>query len=170
MSPENKVRGSMTDPNPSTFLEDPLSTISRAEHRNLLISCVVALLVSFAGLVPSKVSALGIELTAPEQRAFIITLAGIILYFSIAFLAYGLTDFFIWRQKYQNYLSSASSYMESWTEEDQHHYEMSNLPRIAWLYRWAPRIAVLRIFFEYGLPLIIGTLSIAFLVRKVLYP
>lgn len=159
----------MADPNPSSFLEDPLSTITREERRNLLISCVITALVSHAGLLPTEISALGIKITSPEQSVFILVLAAVVFYFSFAFLIYGITDLFIWRRKYQDYLSEVQSYMESWTEEDQQAYDMDHLPKIAWLYRWAPRIAYIRIFFEYGLPVLFGLYAIYALLSKAIY-
>lgn len=75
----------MSESDPSSFLGDPLSTLSRLERRNLLIATTVGLLVGHVGLVPTHISALGLEFDAPAQNAFLLVLALLILYMAFAF-------------------------------------------------------------------------------------
>jgi hypothetical protein len=148
----------MSSPDPINFLTDPLSGISRAERRNLLISSVVGFLVSKAGIVPQKISALGIDLSLPAQKMFIYLVGAIIIYFMLAFVVYGMSDFFIWRKKYQDYLDSVETYMDSWSEEDQK--ASAGTPKIDWLYQKAGSVAYIRAFFEYLLPITVGLTSV----------
>lgn len=148
----------MIEPKISTFLVDPLGETSRKERRNLLAASVVGLLISKVGLIPTKISALGIELSGSSQIAFTILAAGIILYFVLAFLLYGLSDFLIWRERYQQYLEDVRSYNEGWSEEDQQQYDtkVTDLGSVAWIYRLAKPTALFRCIFEFALPLTFG--------------
>ncbi|TYC53243.1 hypothetical protein FMN52_19190 [Marinobacter sp. BW6] len=160
----------MQSPDPEDFLSDPLSSIARLERRNLLIASSVGFLVATAGLVPTNISALGISLSVSAQGMFVIGVALVIAYFICAFAIYGTSDFYIWRKKYQKYLEDVQSYMENWDEEDQHHYDNSPLPKVAWLYQSAGHLAYARAFFEYGLPLVVGIGVIATLLARVWCP
>lgn len=91
----------MSEPIFTDYLGDPLGEITRKERRNLLIAGTVGVLVAKAGLVPSKISALGIDLSAPAQDAFVMLVGLVIVYFLCAFIIYGVSDFFAWRKKYQ---------------------------------------------------------------------
>lgn len=57
----------------------------------------IGLLVAWAGLVPTKISALGIEFNQTEQRNLKISLAVVIAYFAVAFALYAWADFLAWR-------------------------------------------------------------------------
>ena len=46
--------------------------------------------------MPSKISALGIELQGADQQALLATVAFVILYFLLAFMIYAASDFLAW--------------------------------------------------------------------------
>ena len=108
-----------SDPSPSDYLTDPLSPLIRAERRNLLLASFIGFLISTAGLVPTKLSAFGIELSTPQQSAFTFAAALVIGYFLLVFLAYAIPDFLVWRKKYQDYLERVEVSGRGWTQEDQ---------------------------------------------------
>src|SRR5690348_8160379 len=142
----------MTDADPREFLSDPLSDVSRRERRNLLIASVVGVLVSYVGLVPTRISALGIEFPAPAQNSFLVLIALVICYFIAAFLIYSLADFFIWRKRHHDYLVARGLESRGWTLEDQYEYDElhDGLPSITWYYKWSSAVANTRIFFEFA--------------------
>ena len=151
----------MNSPSPTDYLIDPLGSITRLERRNLLLSATIGLLFSKAGLVPTEFTTLGIKLSAPQQSAFLVIVALSIAYFFVAFLAYGLPDFFIWRKKYQDYRVLALHEEQNWSREDQEHNDETRevVPHIAWLYRLSPGLAYTRLFFEYLVPLLFSAYS-----------
>lgn len=51
----------------------------------------------WAGIVPEKMSGLGIEFAAADQRAILIIVVAVVVYFWCAFLIYALSDFVAWR-------------------------------------------------------------------------
>lgn len=147
---------------PIDYLTDPLSPLSRSERRNLLLASFVGFLISKAGLIPTKISAFGIDLSAPQQNAFTLAATLIIVYFLVAYIFYALPDFLIWRKKYQDYLESVEIIGRNWTQEDQFaHDEIQDaLPSIRWLYRSSPIVAYIRLLFDYALPVLFAGYSI----------
>ena len=145
---------------------DPLSQLTRLERRNLLLASFIGVLIAKAGLVPTKFSAFGIDLTAPQQSAFTLAAALIVGYFLLAFLAYATPDLLSWREKYQDYLRRSEIAGRNWTIEDQiEHDEISGaLPNIMWLYRSSRPVAYLRVAFDFVLPVLFAAYAIYALV------
>jgi hypothetical protein len=78
-------------------LKDPLSEVTRNERKTLLGLSAIGIVVAKTGLVPTKISALGIEFDARDQTALLRILAGIIAYFVAAFLVYAIPELLAWR-------------------------------------------------------------------------
>jgi uncharacterized membrane protein YqjE len=78
-------------------VEDPLSEETRKERRALLGASGLGILVVRTGLVPTKISALGIEFSTRDQRSFVVAVAVVVAYFFVAFLIYAISDFIVWR-------------------------------------------------------------------------
>ena len=62
-------------------LRDPLSKETRLERRNLLGASAIGIVIVKTGLVPSKISALGIEFSQTDQRSLLLAIAAVISYF-----------------------------------------------------------------------------------------
>src|SRR5262249_3998081 len=82
------------------FLSDFVSDNTRRERTALLITCAVALVIRTTGLVPSKISALGIEFSAADQRSLLRIVVGVLAYLALAFTIHALSDFIQWRTIY----------------------------------------------------------------------
>lgn len=162
----------MPESDPSSFLGDPLSAISRLERRNLLIASTVGLLVGHVGLVPTRISALGLEFDAPAQNAFLVVLALVIAYMASAFFIYATADFFIWRKRYYDYKVATEREASDWTQEDQEAYDEmhQSVPPIHWYWQKAHLVAWSRIAFEFALPLAVGIYTAALLVFRAWRP
>jgi len=117
-------------------------------------------------LVPTRISALGIDLSLPEQKGFALVTALIVLYFIGAFLSYGLSDFFIWRKRYQDYLERVATLEENWDLQDQEAYDEMRMRvgDIGWLYRWSKPLAFVRVLYDFALPFLVGICAIAWLI------
>lgn len=155
-------------PTPADFLGDPLSDVSRRERRNLLASSTIAVLTAHAGLIPTRISALGVELTSPGQSAFLVLFAAVVIYFLTAFVVYGFSDFLLWRHKYHDYLEKAEITTRNWTQDDQMNYDelRQHVPSIAWLYRISKPAAHVRIVFEFPFPILVGLYAIYALLSR----
>ena len=62
------------------FLSDVVSDQTRRERTALLMLCALAIVIATTGLVPSKISALGIEFSATDQRRLLLIVAGALAY------------------------------------------------------------------------------------------
>ena len=89
----------MEEPNQSPseiYFSDPLRAITRKERGVLLGASTLGIAVVKTGLVPSKISTLGIEFEQADKRALLILVGTIVLYFSIAFTLYSVHDYLAW--------------------------------------------------------------------------
>jgi len=127
-------------------LVDPLRSQARLARRNLLILSVIGLAVSKVGLVPTKVAALGIEFNTSNQQSFTYLVAGLTVYFMLAFSVHGLTDYVRWKQhNKQNRL-----YFQSYAVRSGIGF---------WFYQFANVVAIIRTAFEFLVPVVIGGLA-----------
>ena len=81
----------------TTLLDDPLRDVTRKERRYLLVSATLGVFVSRAGILPTKITSLGVDFSTGDTVMLLKTLFGIITYFIVAFTIYGLSDILTWR-------------------------------------------------------------------------
>lgn len=79
----------MTDPR----LIDLLSANTKSARRNLLISCVVGVSVAKVGLIPTKISALGIDFSNINKANFSYLVMFACAYYLATFTCYAAIDF-----------------------------------------------------------------------------
>src|ERR1051326_7135601 len=77
---------------------DALSELTRKERQYLLVASGFGFVVAKTGFVPTKIEALGIEITEANRDVLLKCLAGIVAYFLISFLIYASDDFVAYRQ------------------------------------------------------------------------
>jgi hypothetical protein len=87
------------------LLEDALTEETRKERRNLLIAATVGIAIVKAGLIPKKVSALGIDADV-DEKGLLWVLMGVTIYFLIAFLVYAYSDYQKYRYTWTHGISS----------------------------------------------------------------
>jgi hypothetical protein len=76
----------MAEPTPlETAIRDPLSEVTRKERRLLLGVSVLGLAMVKIGLVPQKISALGVEFSSVNQKTLLYLIALIVVYFFVCF-------------------------------------------------------------------------------------
>lgn len=78
------------------LIGDPLSESTMKSRRWLLLSSLIALFITHAHIVPTKISALGITFSTNNQEAFLRVSATVPIYFLITFVIDGLSDFAKW--------------------------------------------------------------------------
>jgi hypothetical protein len=74
--------------------------VTRSERKILLGVSALGILIVRTGLVPSKISAPGIEFAQTDQRALLRAVGAFVLYFLGAFLIYAVSDLMAWRYKF----------------------------------------------------------------------
>lgn len=88
----------MTEQRPTEIsLQDPLSQVTRGERKALLSVSIIAIMIVKAGIVPTKISALGVEFSPTNQKAFLFIIALTIAYFLVAFIIHASADFVAWQ-------------------------------------------------------------------------
>jgi hypothetical protein len=99
-------------------LREPITDTTRKVRRELLISSAVGIVVVYAGLVPTKIDALGITLSPSNQASFRYVIAAVVLYFMVTFIIYVSSEIIAWGTLYKeleldNFLESASKNLEA---------------------------------------------------------
>lgn len=163
----------MSDKKKSAILEDPLSEISRRERKFLLATSFVGIAVVKVGIVPQKISALGVEFEGTNQSAFLYLTSTLIVYFLVAFVIYAASDFILWRS---NVLRFRAENIRKFYEfiENPKSFPGGNSPfqseiddassRVYFWTKMAPHAAVIRAIFEFLLPVMFSAYAIYTLV------
>lgn len=151
------------------LLKDPLSDVTRRERRLLLGACAIAITMVKTGLVPSKISALGIDFSPGDQKSLLWIAALVVFYFVGAFLTYGISDFISWRVAFHDALRDIAKqrYEESRRGEDpdiRGHAILEEMEKLGVRnYRWghmSKPVSLLRASFDFGLPIVLGIYTI----------
>jgi hypothetical protein len=153
-----KATAPASEPTFADFLVDPLAPESRKTRRDLLIASTVGVLAAWGGLVPTKISALGIDLSLGAQKGLTWALAVVVLYLTVAFISYGLTDYFNWRLRLQNYRERVDQETQSWGPEDQDRYDdvRQRVGDVSHLYARAGHVAWTRVVIDIVVPPVLG--------------
>ncbi len=88
----------------AAVLRDPLSEVTRKERIYLLGTSMVGIAILKTGLVPTQITALGIEFQEADQDTFLLLLGLVVLYFLVAFIVYAASDFLAWWEGYRTVL------------------------------------------------------------------
>ncbi|HHF3262362.1 hypothetical protein NB501_07960 [Vibrio alginolyticus] len=78
-------------------LREPLNETTRKARRNLLAASVLGIVTAKVGLVPTKVSAFGVEFSSSNIEALMTLLALSITYFLITFIVYIISELQGWQ-------------------------------------------------------------------------
>jgi hypothetical protein len=86
-----------------------LSDETAKYRRGLIVSSTIAIAIAVLGLVPTRISALGIELSTSDQQVILGSLGLVVAYFAAGFALHGLADASAWvvesRQRYRDQLA-----------------------------------------------------------------
>src|SRR2546428_12023446 len=97
MNDPNEVRETNYEKLAEVSVRDPLSSTTRKERKSLLGIGMIAIAIVKIGLVPTKISALGIEFSATDQKHVFHILAAVVIYYLMAFIFYAFSDVIAWR-------------------------------------------------------------------------
>ena len=159
-------------------LRDALSDVTRKERRFLLGTSLLGIALIKTGLVPSKISALGIELQGADQRALLAIVAFVILYFLAAFIIYATSDYLAWRLSIsrQAIKRAVSSYEEDLQgfypqpgtiEEELEKFKAELHKKIHIYFKLVTPTSIVRALFDFVLPIAVGGYALILLVRAV---
>ena len=169
---------------PSLRYDDPLRESTRKERRSLLIVSFIGLLVSRVGLLPSKIEAFGAEFPSVDQRWLLFTCAALIVYFLLGFTIYAITDWFaheaesyrVWRKQDR----PAWRMLREIIQEEREHrgpldkltepVRRKRLERYVRITLMSIRFRPVRFVFDFILPLVVGSVSLVFVMVQAFAP
>lgn len=145
------------------LLKDPLSEVTRKERRMLLGMSMLGIALVKTGLVPTKISALGVEFDKTSQQSLFVILCLITFYFAVVFLVYAAADFLTWRQslidfriqRKRNDMAISSDHVE---EEVELRYQKHVDSEV--LYMFAVPVSILRALLEFLLPIVVSIYAV----------
>jgi hypothetical protein len=172
----------MAEPTPREIsLRDPLSDVTRKERRLLLGMSVIGIALVKTGLLPEKISALGIDFSETNQKSLLTVFSFVTIYFLVAFMIYAAADFIAWRISLYMAIAEAGERREKQLDEerskwdpnddiikrkehrDKHLEEIINREKLVF-FSTTP-VSILRAIFEFLLPVIVGLYSTYLLLK-----
>lgn len=96
--------------------ETPLGEQSRAHHRNLLLAGSLAIVIAQLNLVPTRISALGVDLHSGDRHGIRIALLIAMIYFVVAFTTSALADAVAWRERHSEASAAQHDNLETLAE------------------------------------------------------
>jgi hypothetical protein len=146
-------------------LRDLLTEVTRKERRMLLGVSVLAIFVARTGLVPSKISALGVDFELAQQQAFLWMFPPVVGYFLFAFVLYGAADFIAWRIAYnEGSKENFKKLLEGVLPKTAKDAATSEYVPEGWVSVWpnhmARPVSILRAMFEFLLPVCVGLYAV----------
>ena len=153
------------------LLDDPLSNETRKERRLLLGVSLLGIAMVKAGIVPKKISALGIDLELANQRALLYLVSFVTVYFILAFSIYAASDYIAWRKRVTKYYAeNVRSFFKRVKEPDG--FIRDNEPLVEQAEKrerfWkgiSPFASNIRVFFEFILPLLVSSYAVYLLIN-----
>lgn len=147
-------------------LRDPLSDITRKERKFLLGICAIAITIVKTGLIPTKISALGVDFSPLDQKSILVILTIIVAYFLAAFLIYAVSDFVAWIVAFNGAVQEWVKSLEEKNDASTHELSDAILQEIKWTCMWgkiSQPISILRAFLDFVVPLLFGIITILLL-------
>src|SRR5260370_31817092 len=92
----------MNDKRPiEIFQQEFLGNETRRERQTLLIVSAIGLAIAKTGLLPSRISSLGVEFSGNDQRAMLTIIIALILYLLAGFCIHSFADYISWQTTYK---------------------------------------------------------------------
>lgn len=79
-------------------IQNALAPETQFSRKALLTAAFIGVAVAKVGIVPTKISALGLEFEKIQQKGFVLLIAILSAYFLIQFFVYAMSDFLVWKR------------------------------------------------------------------------
>lgn len=161
-----------------TRLRDALSNVTRRGRQFLLGISLLGIALKEAGLVPSKISGLGIEFQSANQQALLSIVAIVIVYFLVAFIIYAASDYLAWRLAISKQLIEkiVSDYEKDLlglfpqpgtTDENLEQFKLELHKKFRFYFKLITPISIFRALFDFGLPIAVGCYALLLIIRDI---
>jgi hypothetical protein len=78
------------------LLLNPLSSATRSARKTLLLVAGIGLVMNKTGLVPTKITTLGVEFSKSDRNVLLRIVGAVVVYLLVTFVVYAWTDYVIW--------------------------------------------------------------------------
>lgn len=157
-SPRNEARTASA----ARAVADALTEVTRKERRNLLAVSALLIALTFGGLIPTEITALGITFAGRQRTALLLLLTGTNIYFLIAFSLYARADILAWDSDLRAFLRERAkiSYARAVAKAERTGEQVDEAEE-AFLHEWPyERAFTARATFDVWFPLIFAALAI----------
>jgi hypothetical protein len=162
-----------------TRLRDALSNVTRRERQFLLGISLLGIALIKAGLVPSKISGLGIEFQSANQEALLLIVAIVIIYFLVAFTIYAASDFLAWRIVIsKQFIESAVSSYENnilgyfpqpgSPDENIQEFKRDLQKKFRFYFKLIRPTSIFRALFDFGVPIAVGCYALLLIIKAII--
>lgn len=146
-------------------VKDPLSDVTRKERRFLLALSMLGIILIKAGMIPTKLTTLGLEFCEADQNTLLVIMGFVNLYVLAAFIIYASSDFLAWRlafnklsrevMKQKHDEKRKATYIDDTMDGIDAHFEK----KTSLMIMMTRPISVIRALFEFVLPVVVGIYS-----------
>lgn len=160
-------------------LQDALSSVTRKERQFLLGISLLGIALVKTGLIPSRISGLGIEFQSANPQALLSIVACVIFYFLVAFMIYAASDYVAWKlsissQVHEKELAEYNDELHGYycpqsgsPEEAMEEFRAQLRRKIRRYIKLIKPVSIFRAFFDLGLPILVGCYALFILIRAV---
>ncbi|WP_194091539.1 hypothetical protein [Vibrio hibernica] len=145
-------------------LREPLNETTRKARRNLLAVSVLGIVTAKVGLVPTKISAFGVEFSSSNLEALMTLLALAIAYFLVTFIVYIVSELQAWQllitSKQLEELKTEAARERGYRDEYHTNLEVDFSKRVQMVYSKTKPIFYTRLLVEILIPSILASYSI----------
>jgi hypothetical protein len=160
-------------------LRDALSNVTRRERQFLLGISLLGITLIKAGLVPSKISGLGIEFQSADQEALLSIVAVVIVYFLVAFIIYATSDYLAWKIAISKQFieSAVSSYEKDilglfpqpgTADENIQEFKHDLQKKFRFYFKLITPTSIIRALFDFGLPIAVGCYALLLIIKAII--
>jgi hypothetical protein len=134
-----------------------LSDETRKDKKILLLVSTIAIAIGVSGIVPAKITALGLEFSFRDRVGLLWVIAGVVSYFAIAFILHAREDYTIWKEAHSQEVEALETVIKS--GEGNLSSKRAQLVRSRDIEKWT-RLKVVYFLFELVVPLVVAMFAI----------
>lgn len=141
------------------YVKDPISNVTRKVRKSLLVVSLLGITIPQTALIPTRITTLGVDLTQADQETLYLILSLIIVYFLFSFIVYSISDFIRWRIALLSAVREERIKFATMTGKEgeiikEHEGQIANSNFEKWVRKYSVIISRIRIFLEFGFPII----------------
>lgn len=145
------------------YLKNPLSEIAKGERKALLGVSLLAVSISYLGIEPSQINAVGFSFNIDDFKNIYLILKLVIIYFLVAFSIHAYSDFLNWFLSAREATKEIQKKLvEKYSDKNSEEIESLDIsPDL--LVKSSKPVTYLRAFIEFGFPIVFAIIVFFFI-------